>query len=171
MNPEWIEPGDGMGRQIDLTGMRLSAQSSEDRLLDGITTNTPRLRYLTFRAWIISRYWHGKQPDRWESFIEFAARQEAALAMDLAANDYRGTTIVGISEARKLIDSGKSRLPITRLCSTYSHRATSRLYPKRTNHCRPKSTFVRCYSNSGQILQRSECLLCAISDRQPSFTS
>jgi hypothetical protein len=108
MNPEWIEPGDGMGRQIDLTGMRLSAQSSEDRLLDGITTITPRLRYLTFRAWIISRYWHGRQPDRWKTFIEFAARQEAALALGLAANDYRGTTIVGISEARKLVDGGKS---------------------------------------------------------------
>jgi hypothetical protein len=115
MNPEWIEPGDGMGRQIDLTGMRLSAQSSENLLLDGITTITPRLRYLAFRAWVIWRYWHGRQPDRWKTFIEFAARQEAALALGLAANDYRGTTIVGISEARKLIEGGKSRLPITRL--------------------------------------------------------
>ena len=115
MNPEWIEPGDGMGRQIDLTGMRLSAQSSEDLLLDGITTITPRPRYLTFRTWVISRYWHGRQPDRWKTFIEFAARQEAALALGLAANDYRRTTIVGISEARKLIEASKRRVPIKRL--------------------------------------------------------
>ena len=106
-----VEPRHPMKRSIPVQ----SAQSAEDQLLDGITTITPRLRYLTFRAWIISRYWHGRQPNRWKTFVEFAARQEAALALGLAASDYRGTTIIGISEARNQIKEGNGRLQIVRL--------------------------------------------------------
>ena len=32
---------------------------------------------------------------------------------------------------------------------------------KQTNHRGPKSTFVRCYSNSGQTRVRLDCPLCA----------
>ena len=115
MTPQWIEAGEGMGRQIDLTGMRLSAQSTEDLLLDGITTITPRPRYLTFRSWIVARYWRARQPDRWNTFIDFAGRQEAALAIGLAARDYRGTTIVGITPARNLLSRQARKVRIERL--------------------------------------------------------
>src|ERR1035441_1906329 len=40
----------------------------------------------------------------------------------------------------------------------------SQLGQKRTNHRGPKSTFVRCYSNSGQTRLRLECPLSAIAD-------
>jgi hypothetical protein len=41
----------------------------------------------------------------------------------------------------------------------------SALGQKRTNRPGPKSTFVRCYSNSGQTRVRLECPLCANNDR------
>jgi hypothetical protein len=114
MTPDWIETGAGDGRQIDLTGMRLSPQSLEARLLDGITTITPLPRYLTFRSWIVLRYWQCRQPDRWQDFIEFAARQESALSLGLAALGYEGANVVGIDPARTAVRENGAGLPIRR---------------------------------------------------------
>jgi hypothetical protein len=114
MTPEWIDPGNGDGRQIDLTGMRLAAQTIEDELLDGITTITPRPRYLALRCWVIARYWAARQPNDWDSYIEFAARQECAFSLGLAAKGYKGPSIVGIEKAQTIAGEGRKVLPITR---------------------------------------------------------
>jgi hypothetical protein len=47
----------------------------------------------------------------------------------------------------------------------------SALGNKRTNHRGPKSTVVRYYSNSGQILQRNEMTLSAMSDQRTAANS
>jgi len=114
MTPAWIETGSGDGRQIDLTGMRLSPQSLEADILDGITTITPLPRYLTFRSWIVFRYWQARQPDRWRDFITFAARQESALSLGLAELGYEGGNIVGIDPARAAVRGKGAKLPIKR---------------------------------------------------------
>ena len=59
VDPVWLDPGNEEAVQLDLTGARLSPQSLETRLLDGITSVTRQLAYLSFRAWIVKRYWNG----------------------------------------------------------------------------------------------------------------
>ena len=45
-------------------------------LLDGVTTVTPSVRYLAFRAWLIHRYGQTGRADSWQAFTDFAARIE-----------------------------------------------------------------------------------------------
>lgn len=98
--PAWIDPGKIDARQLDLTGARAPPQALEARLLDGITTVTRRLAYIGFRAWIIKRYWEARQPDRHASFIAYAKRQEAALAIGLVRSGFVGSNLIGIRPAR-----------------------------------------------------------------------
>jgi hypothetical protein len=102
VSPAWLDQGNEMSVQLDLTGARLPPQTLEARLLDGITSVTPRLEYLGYRAWITKRYYEARQPNAYQPFIEFAGRQEAALAIGLAKLGFKGNGVVGSSRASTL---------------------------------------------------------------------
>lgn len=70
-----------MSRGQDLLGLRLPVQTIGNSLLNGITTITPSVRYLTFHAWIAHIYMQARLPDQWDSFKEFASHVEAAIAL------------------------------------------------------------------------------------------
>ena len=53
--PTWVETGkfsDG----LDLLGLRQPVQAIGGKLLDGITSVTPNIRYLSVICWLIHRY-------------------------------------------------------------------------------------------------------------------
>ena len=43
-------------RGLDLLGLRAPAEAIANRLLNGVTTVTPAIRYLSLRSWLILRY-------------------------------------------------------------------------------------------------------------------
>ena len=67
-------PGRSTGGAVDLLGLRLPVQFIGGTLLDGVTTVTPSVRYLAFRAWLIHRYGQTGRADSWQAFTDFAAR-------------------------------------------------------------------------------------------------
>ena len=79
--PSWIESGAKLIRGLDLLGLRLSAQVVGNSLLNGVTTITPSVRYLSFRAWITHVYIQQGMPDELRAFRDFASRVEAALGL------------------------------------------------------------------------------------------
>src|SRR4030095_8252377 len=97
--PEWVIDPSKPTRGIDLLGLRIQAQRISNSLLDGITTVSPRIRYLSFRAWIIYKYYNLGFPDSWDSFINFASKMEAAFV--------KGNLLVNPNE-NQLIGSDKA---------------------------------------------------------------
>jgi hypothetical protein len=65
--PTWVSSGAVITGGLDLLGLRLPVQFIGGTLLDGVTTVTPSVRYLAFRAWLIRRYGQSGQPDRWQT--------------------------------------------------------------------------------------------------------
>ena len=53
---DWLTSGAVITGGLDLLGLRLPVQFIGGTLLDGVTTVTPSVRYLAFRAWLIHRY-------------------------------------------------------------------------------------------------------------------
>ena len=68
-------------RGLDLTGLRLPVQSIGNDLLDGITTITPSVRYVSFYSWIVLSYLSVRRPDNWASFRSFGEQIETAIAI------------------------------------------------------------------------------------------
>ena len=110
VKPTWLDPGAEDSIQLDLTGARLPPQALEARLLDGITSVTPRLAYLGYRAWITKRYFEARQPNSYATFMEFAGRQEAALAIGLAKLGFAGNGVVGSRKAKVAAEQTTTRL-------------------------------------------------------------
>ncbi|USQ74404.1 hypothetical protein NF552_24815 (plasmid) [Roseomonas mucosa] len=113
--PVWIDPGNENAVQLDLTGSRLPPQALEARTLDGITSVTRQSTYLGMRAWIVKRYYEAKQPDRYANFLAFAARQEAALAIGLVADNFDGLNLIGARGAKRAVDEGGSKMQLSAL--------------------------------------------------------
>jgi hypothetical protein len=87
-------------------------------LLDGITSVTPRLAYLGYRAWITKRSYEARQPDAWKAFKEFAARQEAALAIGLTSLDSSGNGVIGLLGAQRVAHSRAHLEPLAQQLAT-----------------------------------------------------
>jgi hypothetical protein len=79
--PSWVSSGAVITGGLDLLGLRLPVQFIGGTLLDGVTTVTPSVRYIAFRAWLIQRYGQSGQPDSWQNFTDFSARLECALVL------------------------------------------------------------------------------------------
>lgn len=60
--PAWVDLGAAPNRGLDLTGLRLAVQSIGNDLLDGITTISPAVRYVSFHAWTVFSYLNAKGP-------------------------------------------------------------------------------------------------------------
>jgi hypothetical protein len=101
-----------MSRGQDLLGLRLPVQIIGNSLLDGITTITPSIRYLTFRAWIAHIYMQARLPDQWSSFREFASHVEAAIAFGNMLINPKAVGVLGRDEARDIIALDADPLPL-----------------------------------------------------------
>jgi DNA-binding transcriptional ArsR family regulator len=110
--PSWVDSGPGQGRGYDLLGLRLPAQAISYDLLDGVTTITPTVRYLAIRAWIAHSYAQAGRPSDGETFREFAAGVEAAVAYGNLLNDFNRGGVLGKTKAKRVISSGDGTLPL-----------------------------------------------------------
>lgn len=113
--PQWISSGAVIAGGLDLLGLRLPVQTIGGTLLDGITTVTPQVRYVAFRAWLIHRYGQTGLPDSWRSFTEFALRIESALVLGNLANDRRIGGLIGADEAVRRLDGDTPLVSISAL--------------------------------------------------------
>lgn len=105
--PTWINTGAKIADGLDLLGLRQPVQAIGGELLDGITSVTPTIRYLSFSCWLIHRYAEARLPDRWKDFLAFAHRAEAALVMgNLLANDWIGGLVGPIRSQNRLATEG-----------------------------------------------------------------
>lgn len=97
--PSWVSSGAVITGGLDLLGLRLPVQFIGGTLLDGITTVTPSVRYIAFRAWLIHRYGQSGLPDSWQRFTEFSARVECALVLGNLIQDRSIGGLIGADEA------------------------------------------------------------------------
>jgi len=68
-------------RGQDLLGLRAPAERIAVRLMNGVTTISPLIRYLGFRTWVIRRYTDLRGPDDRNAFNAFAGKCEATLVL------------------------------------------------------------------------------------------
>ena len=110
--PSWVELGALPNRGLDLTGLRLPVQAIGNELLDGITTITPSVRYVSFYSWIVLSYLSARRPDNWQSFREFAEQVETAIALGNILWDSQVVGLVGFRGASRLVNEEIDPAPL-----------------------------------------------------------
>jgi hypothetical protein len=113
--PSWISSGAVVTGGLDLLGLRLPVQFIGGTLLDGITTVTPSVRYVGFRAWLIDQYGQSGMPDSLQAFTDFAAKIESALVLGNLIQDRSIGGLIGADEALVRIDANTPNLAISPL--------------------------------------------------------
>ena len=117
--PGWVVLGAEKTEGLDLLGLRSPVQSVGNDLLNGLTSVTPKIRYLSVLAWIARRYAEGRLPAARPNFMQFAAAQEAAMVMANLINDSQNGTntlrLVGVGKARTTLDANPTTLPLEKL--------------------------------------------------------
>ena len=102
-------------RGLDLTGLRLPVQSIGNDLLNGITTITPSVRYVSFYSWIVLSYLSARRPDNWDVFRSFAEPVETAIAIGNILKNRQVTGVVGARGASRIVDEKTDPVPLTAL--------------------------------------------------------
>lgn len=115
--PTWVDTEARLIQGLDLLGLRLPVQVLGNALLDGVTTATPSVRYLSILCWTIHVYGQARKPDSWDDFREFAARVEAAVALGNMLVDDSVIGVIGSTEARSLAESEAGVLPLRQFVS------------------------------------------------------
>lgn len=113
--PEWIRSGAEITGGLDLLGLRLPVQFIGGTLLDGVTTVTPSIRYLAFRAWLIHRYGQTGQADDWQTYTDFAARIESALVLGNLTQDRSISGLIGADQALLRLDANSPQVEVSAL--------------------------------------------------------
>ena len=113
--PDWISTGATMTGGLDLLGLRLPVQTIGGALLDGITTVTPSVRYLAFRAWLLHRYGQRGGADSWQAFTDFAARAGSALVLGNLVEDRSIVGLIGADQALDRLASGDAKVQLSGL--------------------------------------------------------
>lgn len=113
--PTWVSSGAVITGGLDLLGLRLPVQFIGGTLLDGVTTVTPSVRYLAFRAWLIYRYGQTGQPDHWQTYTDFAARIESALVLGNLTQDRSISGLIGSDEALARLDANTPQVEVSAL--------------------------------------------------------
>ncbi|USU16102.1 hypothetical protein [Paraburkholderia fungorum] len=113
--PDWIDSGAEIAGGLDLLGLRLPVQVIGNAFLDGVTTVTPSVRYLSFRAWLIQSYGQTGGADSLNDFTDFAARVESALVLGNLLVQPSITGLIGSDEARARLARNESRVPVSSL--------------------------------------------------------
>ncbi|KMJ95066.1 MULTISPECIES: hypothetical protein [Bradyrhizobium] len=113
--PDWVSFDAVQTAGLDLLGLRAPVQAIGNDLFDGVTTVTPKLRYMSLISWMIWRYAQARLPEKRSSFVEFAAAQEAAFVMANRMIRRDVNNLVGVEAADEALDSGKKTLPLRKL--------------------------------------------------------
>lgn len=113
--PDWVELGAKPNRGLDLTGLRLPVQSIGNDLLNGITTITPSVRYVSFYSWIVLSYLNARRPDNSGAFTSFADPVETAVAVGNIIRNRQVTGVVGARLATRIVDEKTDPVPLTAL--------------------------------------------------------
>ncbi len=113
--PQWVNSGALITGGLDLLGLRLPVQFIGGTLLDGVTTVTPSVRYLAFRAWLIHRYGQTGRTDNWQAFTDFAARIESALVLGNLVHEPSLSGLIGSDQALERLARNEPRIQISSL--------------------------------------------------------
>jgi hypothetical protein len=113
--PDWVSFDADKTEGLDLLGLRAPVQRIGNELLNGVTTVTPKIRYLSVLVWIIWRYSEARLPDARTPFLRFAEAQEAVIVMANRLHNRTILNLVGVTKADELLDTGRRRLPLPRL--------------------------------------------------------
>jgi len=115
--PTWVDFSPDPVSGLDLLGLRLPTRNIGLSLLNGITTISPKVRYLSFRTFIADAYRTapGPPPDSHDSFLSFALPAEAAYVFGNALVDPDASNIVGITRAKELLDENSTNVPLNKL--------------------------------------------------------
>lgn len=101
--PDWVDFDADKTTGLDLLGLRAPVQSIGNNLLNGLTSVTPKLRYLSVLTWISWKYAQLRMPDDWASFRSFAEQQEAMIVLANVTHDPAILRLVGKDRAVALL--------------------------------------------------------------------
>src|SRR5262249_26464327 len=104
--PRWVDSNAKLVRGLDLLALRRTAARIAESLLDGVTTITPTVRYLSFLCWITRSYWHARKPNKRREYLAFARRVEAAIVLGNLLQPGKKLSMVGSDDATRVIESG-----------------------------------------------------------------
>lgn len=116
--PEWVDSGSELTGGLDLLGLRIPVQTIGGALLDGVTTVSPSVRYIGFRAWLIHRYAESRRPDSWREFTKFAGYVESALVLGNLSRQRSTYGLIGADEGVLRLDASSSRIELSALVKT-----------------------------------------------------
>ena len=102
--PAWLSPVIPKSRGLDLLGLRAPAQAIGNNLMNGITTITPAVRYLSLRAWMLRTYALARAPDEWQAIRSWAANAEACIALGNRLAETHAPGVVGSDVASQLLE-------------------------------------------------------------------
>jgi hypothetical protein len=119
--PDWISFEAEKTEGLDLLGLRAPVQRVGNQLFNGVTTVTPKVRYLSVLAWIVWRYSNARLPNSWKPFIMFAEAQEAMIVMANRLKSRSILNLVGVTKADKLLNSDENTLPMERLAQQVAY--------------------------------------------------
>jgi hypothetical protein len=108
--PSWVITGAEPAEGLDLLGLRQPVQAIGGNLLDGVTSVTPTIRYLSFSCWLLYRYAEARLPDSYKDFSAFAQRAEAALVMGNLLANGRVNGLVGPIRSQRRLEESESEL-------------------------------------------------------------
>lgn len=74
--PQWVETNASVVQGHDLLGLRNPVQRIGNSLIDGVTSITPSVRYISLCAWITYEYVSLKQPNVYTSFPIFSKGEQ-----------------------------------------------------------------------------------------------
>jgi hypothetical protein len=116
--PEWVDSGSELTGGLDLLGLRIPVQTIGGTLLDGVTTVSPSVRYIGFRAWLIHRYAESRRPDSWREFTNFAGYVESALVLGNLSRQRTIYGLIGADEGIVRLDASSARVELSALVKT-----------------------------------------------------
>lgn len=110
--PKWVESGNPTERGLDLTGLRNPVQKIVDTFLNGVTTITPMLRYISIRALAAHLYVNSGNSGSSTEFRKFAEKLEAAVAYGNLIVNPSEVGLLGALKASERIAGDDSQLPL-----------------------------------------------------------
>lgn len=110
--PSWVESGARPKDGLDLLGLRQPAQVISAVLLNGVTTVTPSVRYLSFRSFIAHSYTQSKLPEDLARFQDYAGRVETAVAFANLIENPNALGVLGSTKGKKILESSPSSFPL-----------------------------------------------------------
>jgi len=113
--PDWIDSQAQPINGLDLLGLRLPVQNISESLLTGITTISPRIRYLSIRAWVIKSFGLSGLKDDHSSLMDFVYRMECAIVCGVLLANESTVNIPGSDEALEILEQSKETIQLKRL--------------------------------------------------------